>query len=154
TAATWVWPTAGGLVALVVLVSLVDIALASSPREVTLTRDGDRAIWLGESATVRLTVHNGSARPFDGRVRDAWVPSAGAAPYAHDVRLEPGQQTTVETELTPTRRGDRPAVRVTLRAYGPLRLGYRQTSQRVASSMTPGWALRVYPRFASRRFLP
>jgi uncharacterized protein (DUF58 family) len=153
-AAGWVWPTAAGLVALVVLVSLVDIVLAASPRELTLTRDGDKAIWLGESATVRLTVHNGSARPFDGQVRDAWVPSAGASPYAHDVRLEPGQGITVETTLTPTRRGDRRAVRVTLRAYGPLRLGYRQTRQSVATAMTPPWALRVYPEFASRRFLP
>ena len=152
--AALVWPAVGGLVLLVVLVSLVDIALAASPKDIGLTRDGDRAIWLGDSATVRLTVHNGSVRPFDGRVRDAWVPSAGASPYAHDVRLEPGARTTVETSLTPTRRGDRAAVRVTLRAYGPLRFGYRQTGHRTAAAMTPAWALRVYPRFAARRFLP
>src|SRR6185437_1279777 len=144
----------GGLVLLVVLLSIVDILLAASPRDIRLSREGDQAIWLGETATVRLTVHNGSVRPFDGRVRDAWVPSAGATPYSHDVRLEPGAQTVVETTLTPTRRGDRPAVRVTLRAYGPLRLGYRQNRQRSATARTPEWVLRVYPRFAARRFLP
>jgi uncharacterized protein (DUF58 family) len=75
-------------------------------------------------------------------------------PYSHRVRLDPGAHTTVQTSLTPTRRGDRPAVRVTLRAYGPLRFGYRQTRQRAATELTPAWVLRVYPRFASRRFLP
>jgi uncharacterized protein (DUF58 family) len=152
--AGWIWPTAGGWFLLVVLLSIVDILLAASPRDVKLTREGDQAIWLGETATVRLTIHNGSVRPFDGRVRDAWVPSAGATPYVHDVRLEAGARTVVETTLTPTRRGDRQAVRVTLRAYGPLRLGYRQSRQKAATAMTPEWALRVYPRFASRRFLP
>jgi uncharacterized protein (DUF58 family) len=152
--AGWVWPVAAGIVVLVLLVSLVDILLAASPREVELSREGDRTVWLGESATVRLTVHNGSLRPFAGQVRDAWVPSAGAGPYDHRVRLEPGATTTVETHLTPTRRGDRTAVRVTLRAYGPLGLGYRQTRQRTATALTPAWTLRVYPRFAARRFLP
>jgi uncharacterized protein (DUF58 family) len=150
----WIWPAAGGLVLLVVLLSIVDILLAASPRDIRLSREGDQAIWLGETATVRLTVHNGSVRPFDGQVRDAWVPSGGATPYAHEVRLEPGAQTVVETTLTPTRRGDRPAVRVTLRAYGPLRLGYRQNRQRTATAQTPAWVLRVYPKFAARRFLP
>src|SRR5262249_25637072 len=113
----WVWPAAGGIAALVLLVSIVDIALAAAPKEITLTRDGDRTVWLGETATVRLTIHNGSSRPFDGRVRDTWVPSAGAAPYAHDVRVEPGARTTVETTLAPTRRGGPLAVRGTLPAY-------------------------------------
>jgi uncharacterized protein (DUF58 family) len=152
--ASWIWPVTGGVVALVLLVSLVDILLAASPRDVELSRDGDRSIWLGQSGTVRLIVRNGSVRPFDGEVRDAWVPSAGATPYKHDVRLESGAAIAVETVLTPTRRGDRAAVRVTLRAYGPLRLGYRQTRQRTATAMSPQWSLRVYPQFPSRRILP
>jgi uncharacterized protein (DUF58 family) len=150
----WIWPAAGGLVLLVLLLSIVDILLAASPRDIRLSREGDQSIWLGETATIRLTIHNGSVRPFDGHVRDAWVPSAGASPYDHEVRLEPGAHTVVETTLTPTRRGDRPAVRVTLRAYGPLRLGYRQSRQRTATAQTPSWVLRVYPKFAARRFLP
>jgi uncharacterized protein (DUF58 family) len=150
----WVWPAAGALVVLVALVSLVDIAVAPSLVDITLSRDGDRTIWLGETATVRLTVHNGSDRTFDGRLRDAWVPSAGASPHFHHVTVDPGGSVTVETSLTPTRRGDRAAVRVTLRAYGPLRFGYRQSRQPVATARTPQWTLRVYPRFASLRLLP
>jgi uncharacterized protein (DUF58 family) len=87
-------------------------------------------------------------------VRDAWVPSAGAGPYAHEVNLAAGANTTVETHLLPTRRGDRPAVRVTLRSYGPLRCGYRQPRQRTAEAATPPWSVRVYPPFAARRYLP
>jgi uncharacterized protein (DUF58 family) len=50
--------------------------------------------------------------------------------------------------LTPTRRGERRAVHVTVRSFGPLRLAARQASIRV-----PG-AVRVLPPFASRRHLP
>ncbi len=56
--------------------------------------------------------------------------------------------------LTPTRRGDRPAVRVTVRSYGPLRFGFRQSLGRRAERATPPWTVRVLPRFASRRYLP
>src|SRR6266508_1200225 len=52
------------------------------------------------------------------------------------------------------RRGDRPAVRVTLRSYGPLHFAYRQRSQRFLATITPPWTIRVLPRFAARRFLP
>jgi uncharacterized protein (DUF58 family) len=48
----------------------------------------------------------------------------------------------------PTRRGDRPAARVTIRALGPLGLAGRQGSHVVP------WSVRVLPPFASRRHLP
>jgi uncharacterized protein (DUF58 family) len=88
-------------------------------------------------------------------VRDAWVPSAGGEPYEHDdVYLEPGTETTLHTSLTPTRRGDRAAVCVTVRSYGPLGFAYRQHRARTAAARTPPWTLRVYPRFEARRLLP
>ncbi|HLL66268.1 MAG TPA: DUF58 domain-containing protein [Micromonosporaceae bacterium] len=148
------WLIGAGWLALVLLVSLLDIALAAAPGDVTYTREGDRAIWLGDPATVRLTVRNGSARPLRGEIRDAWVPSAGAEPYSVDVDLDAGASTTVETHLRPTRRGDRPAVRISLRSYGPLGCGYRQLRRRAADAATPAWNLRVYPPFAARRHLP
>jgi uncharacterized protein (DUF58 family) len=82
------------------------------------------------------------------------VPSAGAQPSEHRVDVEPGESGTVTTTLAPTRRGDRPAVRVTLRSYGPFGLVYRQRSQRYLATVSPPWTVRVLPRFASRRFLP
>ena len=136
----------------------IDLALAGSLADVTLERDGDRQVRLGDTATVGLTVTNRGQRTVTADVRDAWVPSAGARFADRNsttgrIRLEPGQATRIETVLNPTRRGDRPAVRVTIRSIGPLRLAYRQARLARASALTPPWTLRVLPRFDSRRFL-
>jgi uncharacterized protein (DUF58 family) len=83
------------------------------------------------------------------------VPSAGAAPpYAHELLLDPGSTVEVSTVLTPVRRGDRPAARVTIRSYGPLGLAFRQTSRRRSEAITPPWTVRALPEFRSRRLLP
>ena len=156
TLAFWPWPWTAALVIVVLalLLAAVDLAMAAPLRDVRLERDGDRIMWLDETATVRLTVHNDSPRQLRAVVRDAWVPSAGATPYSHRVMLDPGRRETLETKLRPTRRGDRPAVRVIVRSYGPLGLAYRQHRARRAAADTPQWTVRVLPRFASRRFLP
>lgn len=150
----WLWIGAAVLLLAVAAAALADFLAATPPKALTLTRSGHRSLWLGDTGRVELTVRNGSERPFRGRVRDAWVPSAGAYPAEQDVRIAPGRAVKLTTTVTPTRRGDRPAIRVTLRAYGPLRLAYRQTTRRAADAMTPPWRVRVYPAFASRRFLP
>jgi uncharacterized protein (DUF58 family) len=141
-------------VALALLLVALDLGLAASLRDVTLRRDGDRQVRLGETATVMLTVTNRGVRILHAQVRDAWVPSAGATPQVHRVRLEPGEAAQLVTTLVPTRRGDRPAVRVSIRSLGPAGFGYRQTTVRRADAITPQWTMRVLPRFASRRFLP
>jgi uncharacterized protein (DUF58 family) len=138
----------------VTLLVLLDALFAGAVGDLTLTREGDAQVRLGETAHTVLTVANTGVRPARLRVRDAWVPSAGATPYDHDLTLEPGQQAQLVTTLTPTRRGDRPAARVTVRSYGPLGLAYRQPLGRTAQAATPQWTLRVLPRFASRRLLP
>jgi uncharacterized protein (DUF58 family) len=132
----------------------VDRLLAAAPSEVELSRDGARQTRLGETVEVALTVANTGRRTLRGLVRDAWVPSAGAFPYRHRVRIPPGRRQTVHTRLEPTRRGDRPAVLVTIRAYGPLGLAFRQTGRRTGRRLTPAWAVKVLPPFTSRRFLP
>ncbi|HWG99104.1 MAG TPA: DUF58 domain-containing protein [Pilimelia sp.] len=137
---------------------LVDLALAAPPSAVRLRRAGDRRVWLGGTATVTLWVHHPGPRTLRGEVRDAWVPSAGAGapgmPERRRVRLRPGETAELVSALTPTRRGDRPAVRVSVRSYGPLGLAHRQLSRRAADRATPPWTLRVLPRFPSRRILP
>ncbi len=140
------------LVALVLVA--IDVRLAGTLRDVTLRRDGDRQVRLGETAAVNLTVGNRGTRALRARVRDAWVPSAGATPAVQEISLEPGEAVQLITALTPTRRGDRPTVRVSIQSYGPLGFAYRQTTVRRADAITPQWTLRVLPRFASRRFLP
>jgi len=143
-----------GLALLVLLVCGLDLALAGATGDLALTRDGDRQVRLGESATVTLTVTNQGVRPVRLDLRDAWVPSAGAVPAGHRALLDPGDTVRLDATLTPTRRGDRPAVRVTPRSYGPLGFAYRQQSGRRARAGTPQWTLRVLPRFDSRRLLP
>jgi uncharacterized protein (DUF58 family) len=133
-------------------VCALDFALAGPLRDIQLRREGARQVRLDDTAEVTLTVTNTGVRRLRAEVRDAWVPSAGAAaPYSQDVALDPGSSAVVTTTLRPTRRGDRPAVRVTLRSYGPLRFAYRQ---RGGHPVTPAWTLRVLPRFGARRFLP
>jgi uncharacterized protein (DUF58 family) len=149
------WLPLGAALGVVVLLVGVDLLIAAPAGEVTLVRSGPDRVRLGDPATVTLSLTNDSVRNLRGLVRDAWVPSAGAAaPYAHPVDLDPGATATVETMLTPTRRGDRPAVRVTIRSYGPFGLGFRQTSRRRADALTPPWTLRTLPEFRSRRLLP
>ncbi|WP_433080404.1 DUF58 domain-containing protein [Dactylosporangium sp. CA-052675] len=152
--AAGLWAAAGVFVLAVAGACALDWHNAASPKLLRMSRTGDQSLWLGESGQVSLLLQNRSDRVLTGRVRDAWVPSAGAAPTMHDVRIEPGRAVAVATTLTPTRRGDRPAVRVLVRSVGPLGLMYRQTSRRTADRLTPAWRLRVYPRFHSRRLLP
>ncbi|BCJ32380.1 DUF58 domain-containing protein [Actinocatenispora sera] len=141
-------------VAAVLALSIVDMVAAAPISRVRLSRTGDTRVRLGESATVRLHVRNEATRPLRATVRDAWVPSAGADRPVRQVSLPAGGSATITMTLTPIRRGDRPARRVTVRSYGPLRFGYRQASARAAAAMTPRWRLRVLPRFSARRYLP
>jgi uncharacterized protein (DUF58 family) len=137
-----------GMTGLLLALVAGDVALAAPVRRLEMARDGDSTVRLGETATVRLTVTNPTGRPVRGRLRDAWPPSAGAAQQRHRVDIPPGERRRVVTTLRPTRRGDRTADRVTVRAVGPMGLAARQGSHHVP------WRLRALPPFSSRRHLP
>ncbi|MDA8371333.1 MAG: DUF58 domain-containing protein [Nocardiopsaceae bacterium] len=142
---TWLlWTVLIALAAAIVL----DLVLAPSARKVVFERDGDSSIRLGETASVTLLVANPSRRTLRGRVRDAWAPSAGAAPRAHTVRIPAGERRRFTTTLTPQRRGDQRAAGVTVRSVGPLGLAARQCTHAVP------WSVRALPPFHSRRHLP
>lgn len=143
----------GGAMPLLVLAALllgvlVDLALAGSVRGLRMSRSGDVSVLLGEAATVRLALANTGRRRVRGVLRDAWPPSAGSSPRQVAIDVPADGRRRVETTLRPTRRGDRPAARVTVRSVGPLGLAARQ-----GSSVVP-WVVRVLPGFPSRRFLP
>jgi uncharacterized protein (DUF58 family) len=149
------WPPLWWTLAVIAAVVALDWLVAAPAGEVGLRREGPTEVRLGDQVTVTLHLTNAAVRTMRALVRDAWVPSAGAAPpYAHRVTLDPGETAAVETVLTPTRRGDRPAARVTVRSYGPLGLAFRQTTRRRSDRITPPWTLRVLPEFRSRRLLP
>jgi len=147
TVAPSVWGVLAVSLVLAAAVAL-DLVLAASIRELRTARDGATRVRLGERAVVRLQLTNAGSRPLRGLVRDAWPPSAGAAPTRWTVRIPPGERRILETALHPTRRGDRPAQRVTVRSVGPLGLAGRQRTAEVP------WRVRVLPPFASRRHLP
>lgn len=144
-------PSAGTVLAwalVVVVVCVLDAALAACPRRVAIERHLPGSVRLTQATTSHLVVTNLGPRTLRGIVRDAWVPSAGAAANRHPVALPPGESVRLRTRMVPTRRGDRRADKVTIRSLGPLRIAARQ-----ASLPVPG-RLRVLPEFASRRHLP
>ena len=137
------------LVAAVLAVGVgTDLMFAGSVRTLTFERAGANATRLGEPVEVTLVVGNPGTRRTRGVLRDAWPPGAGPVVDRHRIDVPAGGRRTVVTRLQPTRRGDRQADRVTVRAVGPLGLAARQGTHRVA------WTVRVLPAFLSRRHLP
>ncbi|MER7669049.1 DUF58 domain-containing protein [Kitasatospora sp. NPDC096128] len=147
------WTGIGAVTGAVLLGALVDLVLAAPVRSLRLARDGDTTVRLGDTASVELTVTNTSGRPLRALVRDAWAPSAwrdGTAETAsrHTLDVPGGERRRVVTVLTPGRRGDHHAHRVTVRSLGPLGLAGRQGSHHVP------WTVRALPPFNSRKHLP
>jgi uncharacterized protein (DUF58 family) len=126
----------------------VDLVLAGSPRALEFARDLPPRLRLGESAPARLAVANPGRRPVRGTLRDAWEPSAGIRPARQRLTVAAGEAVALTFELQPVRRGERRAVHVTVRSFGPLRMVARQ-----ASIPVPG-VVRVLPPFNARKHLP
>lgn len=129
----------------------VDLAWAGSITAVRLARDGQTRTRLGEPVEVHLLVANGGRRRVRGELRDAWVPSAGAGPFAHRIDVPPGERRRVTTTLVPTRRGTRDTDHVVVRSVGPLGLAGRQRrhTRHVPGSkpvQTAPWSVVVTPR--------
>jgi uncharacterized protein (DUF58 family) len=134
------------------LLAVVDALAAVPVGSLHLDREQDptraTTLRLGTSLEVALRVANPGRRRVTLVLRDAWEPSAGAVPARHRLVVPAGERRRVVTTLTPTRRGDRDAVRVTVRSLGPLGLAARQGGRAVPARV------RVLPPFGSRRHLP
>lgn len=131
----------------VVLMGL-DLALAGTTKSLALARSDPGPVRLGETTSCPIMVTNTGTGTFRGLLRDSWQPSAGARDATHRITVPSGETRTVTTTLTPTRRGDRLAARVTIRRLGPLGLAGRQRSV-----VLPG-RVRALPPFGARRLLP
>ncbi|MHC3002936.1 DUF58 domain-containing protein [Gordonia metallireducens] len=131
-----------------VLLMCLDLVLAGSTKTVALARSVPGPVRLGETTSCSITVSNTGTGTFRGVLRDSWQPSAGATDTVHRLTVPQGETRSVTTTLTPTRRGDRLAVRATVRRLGPLGLAGRQRSMPL-----PG-RIRALPPFGSRRLLP
>jgi uncharacterized protein (DUF58 family) len=133
-----------GIIAVAII---ADVSLAGSVRRLRVSRSGDTRIMLGEEGATTLTIINPGRRAVRGVLRDAWQPSLGATSRAQ-ITVPAGGQAVVITTMQPTRRGDKRASKVTVRAVGPLGLAARQASREVP------WTVRVLPPFLSRKHLP
>ncbi|GAB19296.1 hypothetical protein GOEFS_080_00080 [Gordonia effusa NBRC 100432] len=133
---------------LCLVVVLVDVLCAGRTTVLMIGRSASDPIRLGDSSSSTLFISNIGTRTFRGELRDAWQPSAGATSVRHRLRIPAGERRSVTTDLRPTRRGDRLAIRVTVRRSGPLGIAGRQRSQFV-----PG-QVRALPPFDSRKHLP
>ncbi|TXK36131.1 DUF58 domain-containing protein [Nonomuraea sp. C10] len=141
-------PALAGVCLLLAAGILVDLVFAGAVRPLRFHRSGERLVRLGQRATVELTVENPGSRRVRGVLRDAWPPSAGAAPRELALDVPAGERRKLVVTLTPTRRGDRESVAVTVRSRGPLGLAARQGNHH-----SP-WSVRVLPPFLSRKHLP
>lgn len=130
------------------LLLILDLVLAASPRALAVERVVPARVRLGESADARLFITNTGTRTLRGVVRDAWQPSAGPSSSRAAMRLPGGERRAFSTVLTPFRRGERRVAHITVRSLGPLGLAARQVTL-----SAPG-KLRVLPPFNSRKHLP
>ncbi|WP_285113860.1 DUF58 domain-containing protein [Leifsonia sp. fls2-241-R2A-40a] len=142
------YATLGGWVLLCVLLGLLDLLIAGSPRSVAVERSLPLRVRLGAEAASELYVTNTGRRTIRGTVRDAWEPSAAAEPTRTRVTLPAGERRRIVTSLRPWRRGERRVATVTVRSWGPLHLWARQ-----ATLEAPG-RIRVLPPFTARKHLP
>ncbi len=142
------WASLLGWTAVVVAVVGLDLALAVSPRALTVSREETGSVRLGRPVSSAALITNTSARDAHTTLRDAWQPSAGAARTHTRMDVPAGQRRRLNTELVPERRGDLVSVGIAVRSFGPLRLAARQRTVGV-----PG-RLRVLHPFGSRRHLP
>jgi uncharacterized protein (DUF58 family) len=138
---------AGWLVFVLALGSL-DLAVAASPRAISLGRVLPSRVRLGEPVTSELFLTNTGTRTLRGVVRDGWQPSAGAGNNRAAISIPAGERRRLALQLTPYRRGERTTAHVTVRSTGPLGLWARQTTLNA-----PG-RIRVLPPFHSRKHLP
>ena len=144
----WALGTLGAWIGLVVLLILLDLVVAASPRRVRIERELPNAVRLGEPTGASVLLTNTGERRIRGVVRDAWQPSAGATPNRWPLDLPGGERRGFRSTLVPVRRGERRTEQVTVRSLGPLRLAGRQVTLKAEG------AVRVLPPFRSRRHLP
>ena len=148
----WIVPD-GGLTVVWVIAALLagiiaDLALAASPRALSLQRTTDLSTRLGETVEAPIVVHNRGRRRARGMLRDGWPPSAEARPRASALDIRPLERQRVVIRVSPQRRGETTSEKVTLRLVGPLGLAARQRSRECHGQ------IRVLPAFTSRKLLP
>lgn len=142
------WAVLAGWLAVWLVLGIVDLAAAASPRRIAVERHVPARVRLGTETLSELFLTNTGPRTLRGFVRDAWEPSAGAVGTRVRVRIPARERRRAAIRLVPVRRGERRVRQVTVRSWGPLGLWARQ-----ATLNAPG-RIRVLPAFNARKHLP
>lgn len=135
-------------VGLCVLLVVVDVLTAPSPRSVVVTRRVPTRTRLGELVPVSVALQNRGPRTLHALIRDAWQPTAGAVEGRQRLSVPSGERRRVSIPLLPRRRGELSSEFVMIRSRGPLGIAGRQARHRVRGT------IRVLPAFSSRKHLP
>jgi len=130
--------------ALVVVVVMLDVALAPSPRSLQARRQAPGVLRLRRPTATAVLVHNPTARPVEIALHDAALPSFGRTPRRHRATIGPGGWLELPADVVPTRRGRFRLGPMTFRTAGPLGLAGRQTT--LADVQT----VKVYPALKGR----
>lgn len=142
------WASFGMWLLLCAMLVVLDVLCAARPRAVTVSRRVPTNARREESVEASLALQNLGARTLRATVRDAWQPTAGAAPRRATVIVPPGERRRVSLVLRPVRRGELRSEFVMVRSIGPLGLAGLQARHDVSG------AIRVLPEFRSRVHLP
>lgn len=128
----------------ILLVALVDLALAVDPRKILIERDVPEVIALDAVGEIGWTVTNPTSRAVTVTFADELAPSLRARTRRARVRVGAGRMSDVRTRFRPARRGRFVIDRLAVRVDGPVGLVARQRERRRPVTM------RVFPPFLSR----
>lgn len=129
---------------LVLLLALVDLALAPAPDRVEVERRLPGVVSLGAEAVLAWRIRNGGRHRSMVVVADELAPSLRAGDRRVRVHLRAGEEVVASTTIRPARRGRFQPTELVVRATGPLGLAARQRAR-----SRPG-LLRVHPPFRSK----
>jgi uncharacterized protein (DUF58 family) len=125
-------------------VFVVDAVLCVAPHRISVQREMEESVTLGEETTLTWLVDNRAGRLARVTVTDALWPSLQAERRRVSATLRPGARLKAKTAMRPSRRGRFPLRDVTVRVEGPLRLVSRQATRALDGG------LRVMPAYPSR----
>ena len=138
------WPGFLLVNGVILVVALVDLALAVDPQKILIERDVPEVIALDAVGELGWTVTNPTSRSAVVTFADELAPSLRARTRRARVRVGPGRMSDVRTRFRPARRGRFVIERLAVRVDGPMGLMARQRERRRPTTM------RVFPPFLSR----
>ncbi|MGI9601285.1 MAG: DUF58 domain-containing protein [Acidimicrobiales bacterium] len=126
------------------VIAVVDGALARSPTVIDVHRRLPSGAVLGSPLVVGWLVRNRSDRRVTVRLADSFAPSLHASTRRQTLSLPARATATVDITMVPQRRGRFVLDEIVIRTVGPLGLVGRQQARAVLD------VVKVFPRFPSR----